>query len=501
MWTAGALLSLCLSTTALEEGVLCLKDGRIFEGLKMRREGDSVVVDFENGEVAVPSHLIQDALVGGESTYVPTTEEEKAKWEQGLVPFEGKWVKESKRRRELEKRVEELRERVEEMQSYRKWRSRRTEKTKHFEFEYTVPQHIYEYYRDLMEEYFSAFAKDWKIKMPKDGRLKVCFYRNREDFNQISGAGGGVVGYFRYVKPWELNIFYERTDPQFTENVLFHEANHYLQKLIDPEFKMPHFPGESIAEYYGGASYDPDKGKVTYGLILEGRLTEVQTDIAAGTFMGLKEMILSERDYKHYTWGWTLVHYLMNQSQYEKKFVKFAMALAKGSDVDRRREGFNLNHVQPAEIWKAFQRYMGLKNDEDVAEMQREWHDYVQNQMQLVSTRGLEKAAMAAARQYPPRPLRAKRLFSEAIAQGTENPLTYHKYAELLVRHDKKYDEALALWTKAVNLDPLNATYYASMGRTLAQKGQSKEGKRLVALAREIEPDVDDDVWGIINFN
>ena len=110
-----------------------------------------------------------------------------------------------------------------------------------------------------MEAYFKAFAKDWKVRQPKDlGRLKVCFYIDRDDFMQIGGVSGGVLAYFRFVKPLELNFFYDRLDPALTEQVMYHEANHYLQYLLNPEFNMPHFPGEALAEYYGASVYDPE---------------------------------------------------------------------------------------------------------------------------------------------------------------------------------------------------------------------------------------------------
>ncbi len=67
----------------------------------------------------------------------------------------------------------------------------------------------------------------------------------------------GVLGYFKYIRPYDLNIYYERLDPAQSEDTMFHEANHYLQQLIDVRFSMPHFPGESLAEYYGASSWDP----------------------------------------------------------------------------------------------------------------------------------------------------------------------------------------------------------------------------------------------------
>jgi hypothetical protein len=73
---------------------------------------------------------------------------------------------------------------------------------------------------------------------------------------------------------------------------MFHESNHYLQSLVDPAFWIPHFPGESLAEYYGASSWDPVKKKLTVGLIQEERLCEIQSDIDAGEGMDLVRLRL-----------------------------------------------------------------------------------------------------------------------------------------------------------------------------------------------------------------
>ena len=86
---------------------------------------------------------------------------------------------------------------------------------------------------------------------------------------------------------------------------------------------MPHFPGESLAEYYGASHWDPVKKKLTTGLILEGRLVEVQDDVSRGEMMDLKRLISTGRMYEHYTWGWALAHFLMNDKRYAPKFQKF----------------------------------------------------------------------------------------------------------------------------------------------------------------------------------
>ncbi len=79
-------------------------------------------------------------------------------------------------------------------------------------------------------------------------------------------------------------------------------------------------------------------------------------------------------------------------------------------------------------------------------------------------------------------------MFKEAIDAGSQNPMTFHRYANLL-RLDKKYTEAAEFWKKAVAIDPLIGEFYWGMGQNLVAKGEKAEGQRLMKLAKEINPD------------
>ena len=289
-WMGFALACLFVSSSALAGGsnvgndILVLQDGRIFDGLTLEHAEGGLTIHYEHGDVHVPDELILDATFEDQQHWEPRTEEEREKFEKGLVPYEGKWITLKRRDQLIERRIEERREQIEDMKAHRLWRNRHEVPTKHFSFEFTVPEHLFAPFRDKMEAYFSSFAKDWRVKQPRDlGRLTVCFYNDREHFQQVSGASYGVLGYFRFVEPLELNFFFDRLDLELTEEVMYHETNHYLQKLIDVDFSYPHFPGESLAEYYGASHYDPETKKFTTGHVLEGRLAEVQRDVMAGT--------------------------------------------------------------------------------------------------------------------------------------------------------------------------------------------------------------------------
>ncbi len=464
-----ALASIAAPAAAAPD-TLCLRDGRVIDGLPMTREKDAILVKFKNGDVRVPEAMIQDVLLDAEAATTTAAQSSAVK-----------------------KRMEERRKYVEEVRSLAEWRNRRKETTKHFDFEYTVPPHVFHGFRDRMESYFTEFSKMWSIKQPKDGRLLVCFYGDEETFHQVSGAGYGILGYFRFVQPLELDIYYDRQDVELTDEVMFHESNHYLQSLLNPGVNMPHFPGESLAEYYGGSKWDEQAKKLTVGLILDERLAEVKTDIDAGKMQALEEMLATERMYEHYTWGWSLVHFLMNQEKYAKKFQRFVTMLVSGGDVQREPFGLKgLMDVKAGEVLRVFMKCLDLKNKEALQALEKEWHGYVRGKMQAVTPRGLEKAGMKVASSWPARPIKAKNLLQKAIDSGSTTAAAYDKLAGLYASEDQDFEKAIPLWRKAVELDPLAAVYYANLGHALTKKGQKDEGKKLIGLAKELDPD---DPW------
>ena len=451
------------AAAAIADGdILCLKDGRVVQGPAMERKPEGIELAYPHGKILVPKEMIVDAVLAADANVPPSTDEEKEMATKGLVRYEGKWIPIKRRDELLQKRLASRRKELEEVDARKEWRNRGIQETAHFRFEYTVPDSILENYRDTMEAYFTEFAKAWKLATPKrEDRLPVCFHGSEATFHQVSGAGYGVGGYFRFVRPWELNIYYERLDPSLTKWVMFHESNHYLQQLIELDFAVPHFPGESLAEYYGGSEWDPVKKKLTTGLILEGRLTEVQEDIARGEVMELQRLIETDRMYQHYNWGWTLVHFLMNDSRYQPKFQKFVFTLARSKGIKRRDMGVQgLKTCDGEEVARVFCSELGLKDANAVRKLEAEWHDYVKK-MKPASLKGLESSGMSAAQRG--RPIRALRILKEAIDQGSKNPLVFHRYAQVLYSKGRS-DEAIAAWWKALEIDPLYGEFYARIG-------------------------------------
>lgn len=489
--TALALLAADLPAAA---DVLCLQDGRIFGNVNLVEGEDSVSVKFEHGTVTIPRSEVRECIIIEGTGLAPQTDEEKEMTAQGKVRFEGKWVSKKRRDQAIEKRLAEQQEEIDAMTARREWHNRHREETKNFVFESTMPMHVYENYKELFEKYYTEFAKTWKIRRPKDvDKLIVKFHVDHEKFMQVTGMGPGVGGFFRFIEPYELNIFYDRLNPDQTEEVIYHELGHYLQKLIDVDFKYPHWPGESLSEFYAASVWDPEAKKLEWGGLHDGRIVQIKSDIEKDEWVKLREQILGcqDRNFQDYSWGWSFVHYLMNHPKHAKNFKKFFLGLSGARDIDRRPQQFGakalLKTVLGPDMLEAFMKYMKLKNDEELAEMEKEWYTHIQENLNVSTARGYVSAARIA--QFTGRKVRAKRLYEDAIATGNANSRTYFLYGNLL-HADKERKEAREQWRKAIDADPLVADYYIKLAGELIKDDEHwEEGERLLRLAFEIEPE------------
>lgn len=483
-----------VAPTAAAVDVLTLKDGRIFIDNKLSQEEDFAVVHYENGEVRVPMHLVETLIVEG-AEWLPSTDEEKEHYAKGEVPYDGKWITIAKRDKALKKRLDAQIKAVKDDLEHAAWGKRGKHESSNFFWDYTIPEHVKKGYVARCESYYQQFCKDWKVKRDKTkGKMHINFYNNAREFRKISGAPGGALAYFLLIGNYDLNLFYDRVDPELTETVLYHELSHYLQKLINEEFDYPHWPGEGVAEYYGGALWNTKAKKLDIGLIQAGRLAEVKNDIALDKYMPLRQTVLVAQ-YEDYSWGWTLVHFFMN-TKHKKGFMKYMKGLANDRKVKRTLGGFNLRRVTPETSLEYLQKCLKLKTEEDVDKLEKEWHDYVDTELQLSGVRGLEKAAVNAFRRG--KVIRAKRLFGEALDAGSQDPPTYLRYAQLLARTDRS--RAVELLRKAVEFDPMTAQYRYQLGKLLKRTGDEDEGETQIALAKEINPDVDANEIDFTNF-
>lgn len=487
---AGLFAALCLTSlgapSAHAADTILLKDGRSVDAPKITKDDTGYHIAFKNGVVNLPADMVKEALLSVDGTYEPKNEEEKAKLDKGLVPYEGKWLPKAERDATIAKKQAAAKKKIDEAKAHRLWRNRYKEKSANFEYEYTIPPEIAKGYIDLMEAYYSYFTKQFGCSRPPKDKLPVCLYHDYDSFLEVGGAGYGVLAYYRFVPPRELNFYYDRVRPEETVAIMFHEAQHYLANLIDLNFSYPHCFGESMAEYFGGSKWDPVKKVMTTGGLQEGRLTEVKTDIQGGETRSLEKFLKNELGYDDYTWGWTFVHFMMETPKYSGKFKDFYKALARGKDVERVDAGNpGLRTCTGEHLLAAFKKYMGVK---DVAALEKEWMDYIKSKLKVESVYGFEEAAFAAL--STGQSIKATRYFKLAIEKGSKNSKVYLRYGDLR-RREGNSDEAMDLYKKGLEIDPLDADIYTAMGRVMRGKGEEgeKEGRRLLKLAEEIDPD------------
>jgi len=465
------------------ENYLILRDGRIVRGPAMEQKEGFVEVHFKAGTVQVPDALVSGLLLAGqELQFEPKTDEERAQLEKGFVKVDGRWERVRNLRLEAEKRAKEQIAAAEDAAKHNEWRFAYEEESKHFRWKYTVPKFIAERYKRAADAYFEIFARDWKVQRDKKKpKLMVNFFSNRKEFHRTSGAPGGALAYFMFLGNYDLCAFYDRTDPVFTEQVLFHEIGHYLHKLIDEDFNYPHWPGESLCEYYGGATWNDETKKLEVGLIQNGRLATIRGDMASGNKIALRHMITTE-GFEDYTWGWSFVHMLMEDPKHAKNFRKFFLGLATDKTVKRERGGMNLKDVDGDEVLRYFMQCMGLKDEAALKALEDEWYRYIEA-LQFDGENAKVWEAQTAQRLGDRK--RAQRLFEEAFKENeaAAPPKAHYDYA-LMVTGEKRLEHL----RKAVAKAPLDGTYRMVLGKDLLRAKQKEEGEREVALAIEIEP-------------
>lgn len=471
---------------------LFLMDGRVYEDVTLSLQADILVVQFEHGRVEIREDRVADYVLSDGGELGDVSAEDEQKLAEGLVRFQGKWVPPSRRDREVAKLIEAQREAAEARREARKWRNHRVEESRYFRYEYTVPEEVFEFYRDRIEAYYETFDKLWKIRRGDLGKLVVRMYADPEAFYQVTGISRGVLAFFEWTEPpYRLQFWHDPLDP-LAAPIVFHEYGHYLQKLIEQDFRYNHWPGESLAEYFSTGDWDPKRKKFQVEpRVLEGRLIEIQQDMEDGDLMSLESMIRrgDEQNYTDYTWGWSLVHFLMVSSEHAKNFERFYLGLARDRSVPREHMSVFKNtkfaHVDADDQFEYFKKCMRLKGDDDVLALQQDWYDHIRS-LEVTSVGGFARAGQTASNQGLDH--RARRFFEQAIATGEATSLTHHRYAEVLDDLGER-EEAWEAWHTAIEMDPFVAEYHIGLGKSKLAGGKQDEGKARLRLAQEIEPD------------
>lgn len=500
-----ACVSLALAAAAQDS--MQLNDGRFVSGPKMTRTATGIKVHFDAGDIEVPKAMVKAASVSAreDGSNEEPTAEAKRYLERGMVEFEGKWIRPEARETLLSKRNEQMQKRIAEAMEHSSWHARHQTESKYFAFEYTIDPEIMKYWAELMDGYAANFMAFWRVRKPPE-KLRVMFHHNPEKFYELTGMPEGVGGFFRFVPPLELQFYFDRLDVDWTMNVMFHEANHYLLWLVDPHFRYPPWLNEGLAEYYGASVWNEKTKKLDVGGLLEGRVAQVQQDILEDKWVTLEEMTTQPHPIggQYYGWAWTFVHFMLN-SKYEKPFRKFVIGLPKDPSLKTTRENFgewSMQWAPPDQVQSSLKRELRVK---DLADLDKEWHGYIKN-MKPSSGRGYFTFGRIALGNGMP--IKAKRMLEIALEKGYDSPQVYSYYARALRQvpakdskeREKNLDEATKQYEKVFARDPINPLDRVEYARLLnllatARRKADPEVEKQVALAVDLAKCVEGGMW------
>lgn len=440
--------------------VVTLKDGRWIEG-KVEDLGDSIKIHLKNGTVEIPAGLIKNVLTETEGKLTSKQKKERAKIEQA----------------------------IEDIQKHSMWRDKYTDETKHFVFHYNVTPDIAQVYIDTLENFYADFGKKLGVKLgpgAKRKKMEINICRDSENYVQIGGAPG-TAGYWNFVEE-RLFFYHDRNDPEFTLSVLLHEFTHLLTHLIQPKFCHPIWCNEGIAEYFGASKREGSK--LSFGHMQEGRLVLMNKWREDGNDYHLEELMRTPPGAfgsLEYGWGWTFLHFALENKKYKKKFMKYYVGLAKGSGIKREDGYYYYPTVKPSEDIEHFKKCFGIKS---LDKLNKEWHDYIDENLSVVSGAGYLYEAKTQFYSDTEKAHEAITMAEEKW-EGKPSPVLYFYKGRILQKMDES-EEAEKAFKKAIELDPINGRYYYYLGDTMEEMDDEKvidDAVRFKSLSLELSPD------------
>lgn len=497
------LAALLLAPCALADRLITTS-GKVLEG-KIREEGDTVFVQFENATLELAKKFVKQIEIEGDmSSYVPKDEREKEMLAKGFVKYRGQWLSKDRYANELKAQEAAARKKLEEIRLRQQWGNEWTKEKKLFVFHSNTSPEILNEYVSLFEDFYAFYSQKFSIQIaPTMARHKmdVNIFRNRADYLEYSKKPTSA-GYFSW-SDFSLNLYYDSEDPAFTQMVLFHEGTHMINYLLNPTYfvPVPIWLKESMAEYYGNTSVEitpSGKRKFTVGVLNEYRLGVVQEGIARNRVLGIEKILTTQQssfDADHYAFAWSFVYFLANHAKYGKGFFRFFADIYDGKGMKFEDEG-NGKKISNEEVKRALLKYIGAK---DIATLEKEWIEYVKT-LEIKTGAGFYNRARNA-------DLRAKPQEGETRAGDASDALTLLDKAidELDYKTSKAYflravvrllrgdrDKSLADLEAAIGQDPLNPRLYAARAflKNLEEKYPEAENDLQLAIALDPEQEI-----------
>ena len=504
---AGALLALAAPSAGDR---LITNDGRILEVKKARQlpEGDYQLV-FESGTITCPRKFVAAVEIEGDmSDYVPADENEKKKLAEGYVRYRGKWMIRATYMAELDKQAAAAKARTAELAAHSTFYDGWKKETRHFAIQSNTSPEILDYYAELLEAYYDLMDQRVGIDPTptlKKTKMKVCIYKSRPEFTELTKVPPGVAGFFNFVDG-ELHFYHDYEDPSISEWVALHEGTHLLTFLIEPQARPWIWCNEGVADFFGTARVARNKkGKLEIdpGQLSLERVLTVQQAIADGKHVPLEKLFFLTQGNEfrafEYAHAWSFVYFLNRaKPEYEKAFKKFFKdfyTIAKGVAFDLEPGGGNKygawKIVPPEEVRRLLLDKLGLK---DTVALEEEWKAFIAaipiDAPKARFRRGLESLRMVGekdARQSGLEDLDA------AIAAGVDDPRAFWARAmrQIMARGDEK--KAIEDLTRAVELAPLHGGYRANLAQVLCGMSLRTSGLTLQMGADEEKLEADDE--------
>ncbi|RKY21185.1 MAG: hypothetical protein DRQ55_05265 [Planctomycetota bacterium] len=494
-----------LSAPAAAFDRVLLKDGRAIEGKLIDSEDSGfIMLRLPGADVPIPLSMVDKTFVEDLDDYVPKNKKEEKYLRQGKVLFEGSWMSRTRREQQLQKRRDADEGAIKQAREEQKWKNHKQLNTRHFDIASNCTQEVLDEYADMMEAYYKYFTDFWHIKLKaKDAkrRMKFFMYRNAADFHAITGMRRGVLGYFQPTTG-ELHLFDMFDDRAYAQAVMFHEGNHLLTHLIDTGYLYPPWMNEGMAEYYGSAKIN-EQSEFEIGGLQYGRIAAMRHDDATGQALRIRDVMLAPRGggytARHYSYGWSFVHFLMETPKYAKSFRGFFKNLPDNPGVETSILTWQKGaFTAPSEesVIEAFESRMG----KSVEDLEDEWRLFIAQAYGELSPNAYYFAARLFKNGEPlendQHVVFAMEFYDKAVQAGIENAKAYREYAEMLRKGGMDESsssrsiiitpdpvKAWLMCQRAIELDPIDPLNYMEGAGALIMNSPAQDLDQAYALA------------------
>jgi len=474
--------------------VVLLTDGRKLRCVVGPEAGGRLALEVHGKTLLAPRNRIARIRFFKDFDPAPRDESEKQRVESGQVRWEGRWVPKEQAQKLRDRELEQERRQREEDDQHSPWENRWQVETAHFKIDSNLPKSELDFYKQLLEDYYGHFTKEFKIRLTQRERkrkLPVLLYRDHEQYwkkykEDNEREGEHTLGYFIPVPGSEKLVLFARPGSRAEAlPVLFHEGTHYILHLANQRVLLPRWVHEGCAEYYAAAIHQGSK--FVPGQVQDGRLLHFQEMIQANQFIPFDKLIRAGNpgpkdeqiafEAPHYAQAWTFVHFLFSykNGKYRAGFLDYLERWIEGKGVKYEAiTGSDRKFVLPADDQALLLRCLGQKNFDKLKD------ELIAYARELPMRSARAYVDRGELRLYQGRHQEANQDFAMALERGGQDVDVLRSLALIPTRTK----EAPGLLERALELDPFDVAaryHYAHL--------KPKETTLQLRICAAIEPD------------